>query len=134
MHRTPKPLRSAFTELEYGVMSSIWRRGSATAEQVREDLEPAHSLKDSTVRTLLARLEEKGHLRHAIEGRTYVYSSVEPPQKFAVRAVKQILERFCGGSAEQLLAGLVDHEVVDAAQLRRLADEIGKRSRGGNRK
>ena len=134
MRNAQKLLRSPFTELEYAVLSSIWRRGSATAEQVRQDLEPARSLKDSTVRTLLARLEEKGHLRHEVEGRTYVYSSIEPPQKFAVRAVKQIIERFCGGSAEQLLAGLVDHEVVDAAQLRRLADEIGKRSRGGNRK
>jgi hypothetical protein len=63
-----------------------------------------------------------------------VYSSVEAPQKFAIRAVKQIIERFCGGSAEQLLAGMVDHELVDAAQLRRLADEIGKRSKGGSRK
>lgn len=115
-------------------MSSIWRRRSATAEQVREDLASAHPLKDSTVRTLLGRLEEKGHLKHEVDGRTYVYSSIEPPQKFAVRAVRQIIERFCGGSAEQLLAGLVDQEVVDAAQLRRLADEIAKRSGGGGRK
>ena len=115
-------------------MSSIWERGAATAEQVREDLAPAHPLKDSTVRTLLGRLQEKGHLKHEVDGRTYVYSSIEPPQKFAVRAVKQIIERFCSGSAEQLLAGLVDQEVVDAAQLRRLADEIAKRSGGGGRK
>jgi len=107
-------------------MSSVWRRGVATAEQVREDLAPRHKLKDSTVRTLLGRLEKKGHLKHKVDGRTYVYSGVEQPKNVAIRAVKQLIERFCAGSAEQLVAGLVDHEVLDPAQLRRLADEIEK--------
>jgi hypothetical protein len=50
--------------------------------------------------------EAKGYLRHRVGG-TFVYSSVENPQSFSVRAVKQIIERFCGGSAEQLVAGMV---------------------------
>jgi predicted transcriptional regulator len=56
-----------------------------------------------------------------------VYTSVEGPQSFAIRAVRQLIERFCAGSAEQLLVGMVDHEVLDAGQLRRLADEIEKK-------
>ncbi len=129
MSRIQTLLRGPFTELEYAIMSSIWRHGSATAEQVREDLAPRHKLKESTVRTLLGRLEKKGHLKHAVAGRTYVYSSVEGAQGFAIRAVRQIIERFCAGSAEQLVAGLVDHEVLDAAQLRRLADEIASKKK-----
>ncbi|MBV9770156.1 MAG: BlaI/MecI/CopY family transcriptional regulator [Bryobacterales bacterium] len=119
--------RSPFTDLEYSIMSILWRRGPATAEQVREDLAPKRKLKESTIRTLLGRLEKKGHLKHAVDGRTYVYSTVEGPQGFAIRAVRQLIERFCAGSAEQLLVGLVDHEVLDAGQLRRLADEIEKK-------
>lgn len=126
--------RNPFTDLEYSIMSAIWRRGSATAEQVREDLAPKHALKESTVRTLLGRLEKKGHLKHSVEGRTYVYSSVEAPQSVAIRAVRQLIERFCAGSAEQLLVGMVDHEVLDAKQLRRLADEIEKGSKKSPRK
>jgi hypothetical protein len=49
---------------------------------------------------------------------------VENPRSFAVRAVKQIIERFCGGSAEQLVVGMVENDVLDENQLRRLADEI----------
>jgi BlaI family penicillinase repressor len=122
-------LRNPFTDLEHSVMSSIWRRGSATAEQVRADLAPERKLKESTVRTLLARLERKGHLRHSVEGRTYFYSSVNEPQGLAVRAVRHIIERFCAGSAEQLIVGMVDHEVLDSDQLRRLAREIEKRAK-----
>jgi BlaI family transcriptional regulator, penicillinase repressor len=110
-------------------MSSVWRRRSATADQIRQDLAPTRRLKESTVRTLLTRLESKGHLRHTVDGRTYVYSSVDEPRSLAVRAVRQIIERFCAGSAEQLITGMVDNEVLDAKQLRRLAEEIEKRSK-----
>jgi len=127
MSRIKIALRNPFTDLEQAIMSSIWKRGSATAEQVREDLAPKHTLKESTIRTLLGRLEKKGHLKHSVDGRTYVYSSVQGPQSFAVKAVRQLIERFCAGSAEQLLVGMVDDEVLDAGQLRRLADEIDKR-------
>jgi predicted transcriptional regulator len=129
MSRTQKTLRGPFTDLEQAVMSSVWRRGSATAEQLRQDLAPTRKLQESTVRTLLARLEAKGHLKHAIDGRTYIYSSVDEPRNLAIRAVRQIIERFCAGSAEQLIAGMVDNEVLDAEQLRRLADDIEKKSK-----
>src|SRR5580704_10843370 len=132
MKQAKTALRNPFTDLEQAIMASIWRRGSATAEKVREDLAPKHKLKESTIRTLLGRLEKKGHLKHAVDGRTYVYSGVERPQAFAIRAVRQLIERFCAGSAEQLLVGMVDHEVLDSGQLRRLADEIDKSSKKGS--
>ncbi len=122
-------MRTPFTNLEQAIMASVWHRGSATAEQVREDLAPKHKLKESTVRTLLGRLENKGHLRHKLEGRTYVYSSVEEPRRFAIRAVQQIIDRFCAGSAEQLIVGMVDNDVMNAQQLRRLAREIERNAK-----
>jgi BlaI family penicillinase repressor len=134
MRRTQKPLRSPFTDLEQAVMSSVWRRGAATAGQIRQDLAPTRKLQESTVRTLLGRLENKGHLKHKVEGRTYVYSSVDEPRNLAIRAVRQIIDRFCAGSAEQLIAGMVDNDVLDAAQLRRLADEIENNPSGGSLK
>jgi predicted transcriptional regulator len=116
------------TDLEQAVMSSVWSRRSATAEQIRQDLAPTRKLQESTVRTLLGRLENKGHLKHGVDGRTYVYSSVDEPRNLAIRAVRQIIERFCAGSAEQLIAGMVDDDVLDAKQLRRLADDIEKKA------
>jgi BlaI family penicillinase repressor len=47
-----------------------------------------------------------------------------------VRAVRQILDRFCDGSLEQLLVGLVENEVVDRAELQQLARKLGKKSKG----
>jgi BlaI family penicillinase repressor len=128
MFNSKKP-RKALSQLEHLVMDVVWPHGSATAEQVREALAPTRPLKDSTIRTVLRRLEEKGYLQHRAEGRTYVYTSVEPPQAVAAGAVRQIIDRFCGGSMEQLLLGLVNNDVVDEDELQRLAQRIARRKK-----
>jgi BlaI family penicillinase repressor len=120
-----KPLSA----LEHQLMEILWSRGSGTAEQIREALAPRHVLKDSTVRTVLKRLHEKGYVRHKVEGKAFVYSGIEKPRNVAVRAVRQILDRFCDGSLEQLLVGMVENEVVDRAELRDLAKKLAQQPR-----
>ncbi len=122
-----KKSRKALSELEHLVMNFLWSHGPASAEQVREALAPSRPMKDSTVRTVLRRLEEKGYLTHRSEGRTYIYTGNEPPQDVAASAVRQIIDRFCGGSVEQLLVGLVNNDVVDERELQRLAQRIARR-------
>jgi BlaI family transcriptional regulator, penicillinase repressor len=81
-------------------------------------------LKDSTVRTVLRRLEEKGYLAHSMENRTFVYRPAETRQRVAGRAAKRIVDWFCEGSVEALLVGMVDSKVLDGAELQRLAARI----------
>ena len=112
-------------DLEREVMQLVWANGSVTAELVRERLD--RRLKESTVRTVLRRLEEKGYLTHELEGRTFIYKASDARQNVAVRAVKGIIDRFCGGSAEQLVLGMVDNAVLDRKQLERLARKIAEK-------
>jgi len=84
-------------------------------------------MKDSTIRTVLRRLEEKGYVTHELDGRTFIYEASDARQSVAVRAVRNIIDRFCGGSAEQLVLGMVDNEVLDPRQLERLARKIAER-------
>ena len=123
----PNLPRKALSDLEHQLMEILWTRGSGTAEQIREALAPRHALKDSTIRTVLRRLQEKGYVNHKIEGKAFVYTCVEKPRNVAVRAVRQILDRFCDGSLEQLLVGLVENEVVDRAELQQLARKVAQR-------
>ena len=117
-------------EVEQAVMDHIWSQGPVTAESCREALAPSRPMKDSTIRTVLRRLEEKGYVTHAVDGRTFIYRAADAPQNVAVRAVKGIIDRFCGGSAEALLLGMVDNEVLDRKQLERLARKIADRTEG----
>jgi BlaI family transcriptional regulator, penicillinase repressor len=118
-------------ELERAVMRLVWRHGEITAEQVREQLsEQDRPLKDSTIRTVLRRLEEKGYVTHTVESRTFRYRPSESRQLVAGRAVKRIIDRFCDGSVEALLVGMVDSEVLDRTELQRLAERIAAVRRG----
>jgi BlaI family penicillinase repressor len=108
-------------------MDYVWLHGPTTAEACREGLGTTRPMKDSTIRTVLRRLEEKGYLSHKTEGRTFIYKASDARQNVAVRAVKHIIDRFCGGSAEELLLGMVDNAVVDRKQLERLAQKIAER-------
>ena len=114
-------------ELEQAVMDTIWARGYATAEICREALAKRWPMKDSTVRTVLRRLEEKGYATHDLEGRTFVYRPTQQRRHVAARAVQGIIDRFCGGSVEQLLVGMVEKDVLGPKELRQLAQKIAER-------
>src|SRR5580765_6916461 len=104
--------RKPLSDLEHKVMEVVWARNAVTAEEVRHELAERHPMKESTARTILKRLEEKGYIKHRVDGRTNVYTGVEEPQNVAAKAVRQIIERLCGGSVEELLVGVVNNEVV----------------------
>jgi BlaI family transcriptional regulator, penicillinase repressor len=116
------------SDLEREVMQLIWASGQLTAEIVREGL--ARRLKESTVRTVLRRLEEKGYVNHAVDGRTYVYQATYPRGKVAAKAVQRIIDLFCNGSVEEVLVGMVDSAMLDQRQLRTLADKVAKAKAG----
>jgi BlaI family penicillinase repressor len=120
----PRREKPRLSDLENTLMSVIWKQGQATADVVRTSLESSQPLKDSTVRTILQRLEAKGYLQHRVEGRTYVYTPTVASRSVAADAVRSIIDRFCHGSVEDLLVGMVDREVVSPEQLRQLAQRI----------
>jgi predicted transcriptional regulator len=120
--------------LENAVMRVLWDGERLTADQVRTALAGSQRLKDSTVRTVLRRLEEKGYVTHATEGRTYVYAPQVESRSVAAAAVRGIIDRFCDGSVEDLLVGMVDDELVSPKKLRQLADRIGRAEATAKRK
>ncbi len=107
-------------------MDFVWSHGPCSAEVVREALACEWPMKESTARTILRRLEQKGYLEHDVDGRTYLYRSAQARQSVAIRAVQQIIDRFCGGSVEQLLTGMVDNKIVDRKELKRLARRVAQ--------
>ena len=83
------------------------------------------------MRTLLRRLEQKGYLTHETEGRAYVYRATEPSRSLAARAVRQIIDRFCRGSVEELVSGMVDAKALSNAELTRLEEFVRERRKAG---
>ncbi|HEY7790036.1 MAG TPA: BlaI/MecI/CopY family transcriptional regulator [Vicinamibacterales bacterium] len=116
-------------DVEQAVMDHVWAAGPCSAEACREALAEARPMKESTIRTVLRRLEEKGYVTHETSGRTYIYRAAQPKQHVAIQAVRHIIDRFCGGSAEALVLGMVDNEVLDRRQLEHLTQKIAQHAR-----
>jgi BlaI family penicillinase repressor len=110
--------------LEFEVMQVVWAGGPVTAEAVREQL--TRRLRESTVRTVLRRLEDKGYVTHTVDGRTYVYAATQPRGRVAAKAVQRIVDWFCNGSVDEVLVGMADTAMLDKQKLRDLADRIGR--------
>jgi BlaI family penicillinase repressor len=119
--------RKAITPLEQLIMDYLWAHPRCTAEMCREGVASHRALKDSTIRTILRNLEEKNYVTHDVDGRTFVYRAVDTPRNVAVQAAQQLIDRFCGGSVEELLVGLVDNQVLKPKQLQQLAEKIAAR-------
>jgi predicted transcriptional regulator len=108
-------------------MDFVWSHPGCTAETCREGVAATRALKDSTIRTILRNLEEKGYVSHKVDGRTFVYRAKDTQRNVAAQAARQLIDRFCGGSVEELLVGLVDNQVLEPDELQRLADRIASR-------
>jgi predicted transcriptional regulator len=117
-------------EVEQAVMDYVWSHGPCTSEDCREALAPTRPMKESTIRTVLRRLEQKGYVEHSTNGRTFVYRAAEPRQNVAARAVKNLIDRFCGGSAEELVIGMVENRVIGRKQFERIARKIAQQKEG----
>lgn len=91
---------------ERQIMDILYQRGKASANDVRDAMPDAPSY--SAVRAMLRVLEEKGHIKHQEEGMKYVYAPVVAAGKAKRSAVKHVMDTFFQGSAEQIVAALLD--------------------------
>ena len=128
-NRKASPTRPSLSDLEHEVMQAVWASGLCTVETVHQSVSQRRDLKEVTIRTVLRRLEQKGHVRHEVEGRAFVYRAVDAPRSLAARAVRHILDRFCHGSVDELVSGLVEAEVLSDAELDALQASITSRTR-----
>ena len=101
----PRPKTALLTDREAEIMTVLWDLGTATAEEVRGRI--TGNPHDSTVRTLLRVLIAKGHVAAASEARPTVYRPAVRRRSMQKKVTRDLLKRFFGGSAEQLILHLL---------------------------
>jgi predicted transcriptional regulator len=115
---------ASLTPLQQAILEVLWAVGPSSADAIREAVHSKHPLKDSSIRTMLRRLEVRGYVSHTVDGKVFLYRAALRPHRIAAKAVRQIIDRLCSGSVEQFLLGMVDEEVLPAKEIERLARKI----------
>jgi BlaI family transcriptional regulator, penicillinase repressor len=123
--------RPPFSRRERQIMDVLHRLRRATAATVRADLPSAPSY--SAVRALLRILEEKGHVRHRLQGPRYVYEPVTPLEVERRSALRHLVRTLFDGSPEDAAAALLDSAAgdLDPEKLDDLARRIAEARREG---
>jgi BlaI family transcriptional regulator, penicillinase repressor len=105
-------------------MDVLYRRGSATAAEVQQNIPDAPSY--SAVRALLRILEEKGHVKHSYDGPRYVYAPIVSRPVAQKSALRQLVKTFFDGSTSNAVAALLDMsgKELSESELERLAEMV----------
>lgn len=115
------------TNRELDIMSVLWREGSGTVAEVRERL--GDDVGYTTVLKILQILEEKGAVRHEQEGRAYRYFPLIESVSAGGRALTRIVNKIFHGSAEMLLATLVEDREFSEAEITRMRSILDRAER-----
>lgn len=121
-------------KLELEIMKAVWARGKATVAEVHQALSTDRPRAYNTILTMMRKLEAKGCLEHATEGRTFVYRARITQENVRRDALRDLLDRVFDGSAQLLVSGLMDERKLSAAEIEEIralldARPVGKKGK-----
>lgn len=126
-----KPNLNDLSRRERQIMDVVYMLGKATAVDVMDGIPDPPS--NASVRKLLTILEEKGHLRHEMDGNRFVYYPTVSTEKAKKTAIKHLVETFFKGSAANAVVALLDQSEKDLSVDERevIAELINKSKQEG---
>jgi predicted transcriptional regulator len=122
MANKAKPGR--FTEAELELMNILWESGPSTVQEVV----PGRPLAYTTVQTVLNVLHRKGSVRRKLRDRAYHYEAAVSRFDAASTALRDLVRKLFGGSAEELVLAMVKSRQLSPeklSELRKLVEEAG---------
>jgi BlaI family penicillinase repressor len=108
------------TPLELALMKVLWETGPASVQTVQQHLRKERDLAYTTVQTMLNVLHRKGKVKRTLKNRAYHYRPVVSRQKAVRHAVRDMIDRFFGGSAETLVMSLIESRHLTPERLAKL--------------
>ena len=115
----------ALSPSETEILRLVWQLDKATVQEVCDKLPTRRKIAYATVQTLLRRLENKGYLKHDVQGKAHVFSAAVKKEHVVKRSVGDFLDRLFGGDPIPLVQYLAEHgqiSVDDIERLKKLAD------------
>jgi len=122
------------TELQIAIMRLLWSRREATVAEVWEALYPERGLAQTTIATLLTRLERRGVVARRVDQRQYVYRPLVTESEVQQSMVGELTERLFSGDVTALVSHLLTSQDVapgDLARLRELVDAASRQAGEG---
>ena len=111
----PRRKSEHMTPLELEIMQVLWETGAANVQTVQRQLK--RELAYTTVQTMLTVLHRKGRVKRTLKDKAYVYRPAVSSKKFTAHAVRDLIDRVFGGSAEGLVLNLLQEKHLTPEKL-----------------
>lgn len=117
---------SELGHVQLQIMRILWEKGQATAREILDAMNENKRIADSTVRTLLRRLEKKGAVTHDVDHRTFIFRPLVQPERVQETATRVFIDRLFDGSAAGLVSYLLRHEHISREDIERIRRQINE--------
>ena len=114
------------TDLQMGIMKVLWDRGRATTAEITDALRPERELAQTTVATVLSRLEKRGIVVHETRARQFVYVPQITQPEAERSMVTQLTDRLFDGDPAALVSHLITARQFSRADLARVKAMIAE--------
>lgn len=118
------PERHQLTELQLAILRVLWDRGEATVQDIWEALHAERGLAQTTVATMLTRLERRGVVTRRAESRQYRYRAAVTEPEVQHSMVGELTERLFDGDVTALVQHLLAGEDMSPGDIARIRDMI----------
>ena len=118
------PDRHQLTELQLAILRILWERGEATVQDIWEALHPERGLAQTTVATMLSRLERRGVVTRRAQARQYHYKAAVTEEEVQHSMVGELTERLFDGDVTALMQHLISGKDVGPGDLAKIREMI----------
>jgi predicted transcriptional regulator len=118
------PERHQLTELQLAILRVVWEKGEATVQDIWEALHPDRGLAQTTIATMLSRLERRGVVTRRAQARQYHYKAAVTEPEVQHSMVGELTERLFDGDVTALVQHLLSGEDVSPGDIAKIRDMI----------
>lgn len=111
------------TKAEEEVMQVIWKLDRCLVRDIIDTLGDP-DIPHSTVSSVVRILEKKGFVTHKAYGKTHEYFPVVTKEEYAKHGVRNLMEKYFGGSPKKLVSFLVQSENLNLKELNELMNVL----------
>mgnify|MGYP000040812148 FL=1 len=114
-------------------MQLFWELEKASAPQIHKLIEQKRSVKYSTVKTIIDRLESKNSIeRSGNQGRTIFYVPINEKKTIKIPLIRNFIDKVLLGNSRPLAAHILEQEKLDLEDIEYLENILKKRKKDLN--
>lgn len=124
-----KEVDNTISDSEWDVMRIIWTLGQASSTEVIDELQQRKSWSESTIKTLIRRLVNKGLLESKKDGRRFIYSATVNQTEMMVEAADALLNRMCDMHKGEVILQLLNKAPISKSDLEKMEKVISNKEK-----